>query len=210
MRSVCLLFAAALAVGCDRKGTADAPERTAGPVVVREQIMPPLSTEEGTLFWFNSRVISEAGNNLYGKYAYSKLLPLLSPSRQKNPEAWFVALDGDYLGAVKLPTTGADEEKVLEEVERIGRSLCYIIAVYGRPALAYSEMDRTLREGKTTGYLGRTTAPGYEGEKFLRLCSAAALPIAFRIDGARLKKISFDFFGDGELQAFGFEPYRAK
>jgi hypothetical protein len=166
--------------------------------------------EAGALFWFNSRAISDSGQNLYGRYAYSKLLPLLSPAHQKSPDVWFVASDGDYLGAVTVPTSGPGEEGILGEVDRIGRSLCYIIAVYGKAALPYEEIDAKLRSGGTTGYLGRTSAEGYDGKQFLALCHGVALPIALRIDGARLKKISFDFFPDRELESLGFQPVPAK
>jgi hypothetical protein len=210
MRGIAWILAAGLVSGCDRKEAPRDPGASGAAAIVREEAVSPLTAEGGALFWFNSRVISDAGDNMYGRYAYSKMLPLLSPSQQKNKEVWFVALDGDYLGSVKIPTSGPEEERILEDAERIGRSLCYIIALYGKPALSFADVDRQLREGKVTGYLGRTSTPGYDGEKFLRLCTGVALPVAFRIDGARLKKISFEFFGDQELQAIGFDPCRAK
>src|SRR5688572_19941400 len=105
MRAISWVLMAGLVAGCDRKESSRETPPSGSAAVVPSEPTPPLKDQEGALFWFNSRVISDAGENLYGRYAYAKLLPLLSPSRQKNKEAWFVALDGDYLGTVNVPTS---------------------------------------------------------------------------------------------------------
>src|SRR5690349_12592884 len=108
---------AALLWGCEKAPSAKPggpPVGSPAPSAAAASAVAPM-TEAAALFWFNSRAISDSGQNLYGRYAYSRLLPLLSPTHQKNPDVWFVASDGDYLGAVTVPASGPDEEKILGE-----------------------------------------------------------------------------------------------
>ncbi|HLY75059.1 MAG TPA: hypothetical protein VKU80_13140, partial [Planctomycetota bacterium] len=168
MKRLFWILITGLASGCDKSpsGNAGAPS-VPSPAPAAASGPRALGAETGSFFWFNSRTISDAGQAHYGRFAYTQLLPFLSPGEQKNLEAWFVVQDGDYLGAMNAPASGPEERRILDEVDRIGRSLCYAIAVFGSAGLSLEDIDSRLRSGKVTGYLGRTTAPGTDAQKFV-------------------------------------------
>ncbi|HXX93999.1 MAG TPA: hypothetical protein VEN81_10215 [Planctomycetota bacterium] len=207
IRAVALALGA-LTLGCDRpaspsptvSGSGSAPAPSSTPSAL------PLGAEEGAFFWFNSRVIADAGHPFYGPFAYTHLLPYFSPRHQKNPSTWYVLCDGDCLGRkpAALPRSGPKEEKILSEVDRIGPSLCYIIAAFGQGTQSYSRIDQELSTAGVLGYLGMTSLPGVDRAKYVELTRAVALPISARIDGGRFKRISFDSMDDAKLQSLGF------
>lgn len=96
---------------------------------------------------------------------------------------------------------------MLDEAKRVGESLCYLIAVLGQAAHPLEDIDRQLRENNVLGYMGMTLPGFFKRETFLRCQQAMALVTAVRIDGPRLKRISYEFHSDSELRAIGFEPY---
>lgn len=168
-----------------------------------------LRDEGAAFFWFNSRIISDAGNSMYGRFVFQQFLPSLAPPKQKDPEAWFVLCDGDCM----TDSQGlknyfrAQDSGLLDEVKRIGDSLCYVAAVLGQGTRGWEEIDRDLRQAKILGYLGVTVPARFSRETFLRVRQVMALVIAARIDGARFKKISYEYQTDTELRRLGFQPY---
>jgi hypothetical protein len=169
-----------------------------------------MAKEGGAFYWFNSRVISDAGNSMYGRFVYDRFLPLLAPPKQSDPNGWFVLFDGDCLGAAPRQLTSyfrAQDAALLGEVERIGAGLCYVLAVVGQGAGFPEEIDREFREAGVLGYMGMTLPRSFNQTAFWRCAETIALVVAVRIDGARFKKISYGFHSDRELQHIGFAPY---
>ena len=64
-----------------------------------DNVVKELKAESVAFYWFNSSVISGAGNAMYGRRAYDQLLPYLALAKQANPKVWFVLFDGDCLTA---------------------------------------------------------------------------------------------------------------
>jgi hypothetical protein len=168
-----------------------------------------LKEEGAAFFWFNSRTISDAGHSMYGRFVYQQFLPSLAPAKQRDPESWFVLCDGDCMtdsGGLKgyfRPQDG----RLLDEVKRIGDSLCYVVAVLGQGTRTWEDIDRELRQAKALGYLGVSVPARFSRETFLRARQIMALVIAARIDGAKFKKISYEYQTDAELSRLGFQPY---
>lgn len=173
------------------------------------------STEEPALrtafFWFNSREISDAGHSFYGAYAYQHLLPQVAPTRQTSGAVWIAMLDGDCL--TELPGRLAEvfrptDRALLDRAAEIGPSLCYVIAVISTGARDWTDVDLALRKAKLTGYLGMTQLAEHDRQLFQGVCRTMALPVSLRIDNGTLKRISFEFISDDELQKMGFTPAR--
>ena len=157
-------------------------------------------------FWFDSSAISDAGNSFYGGYVYDRLLPAFAPGKQ--PAGLnFVFADGDYLptGAVTVPTQGADEARVLEKAVKLG-SIAYVVGIYAYEGTSFADVDRALKSGGVTGYLGMTTTPGVSVDEFLALRESLSLPVAFKLDGKKIRKVDFGFLRDDRLRQMGFEP----
>jgi hypothetical protein len=171
-----------------------------------------LKEEMAAFYWFNSRVISDAGTSLYGRFVYQRLLPLLAPAIQNNPNAWFVLFDGDCLVDLDQLTWYFRRQDVvlLKEAKRIGESLCYVIAVLGQGTRAPEDTDRELREAKVLGYMGMMLPGFFKRDTFLRCQETMALVVAVRIDGPNFKRISYGFHSDRELEQMGFKPYMEK
>lgn len=186
-----------LGAGCDRP---------AGPVPPAPA--PVLKDESAAFFWFNSRTISDAGHPLYGRYVYERFLPHLAPAAQVDPQAWFVLCDGDCMTETRhLENFFRPEDKaLLDQADRIGASLCYVVAALGQSTQAWEDVDRKL-QASVPGYLGMTVQRRFDRKTFLSARENMALAIAARIDGARFKKIGFAFLTDDALSGLGFEPY---
>jgi hypothetical protein len=178
----------------------------------RKPYSPALKEESLAFYWFNSRVISDAGNSMYGRFAYQHLLPWLSPAKQTNPEAWFVLFDGDCMIQPELLRSyfRPQDNVLLDEVRRIGESLCYVIAILGQGTCVQEDIDRELRTVDVLGYMGMTAPAQFNRDTFLHFQEVMALVIAVRIDGAKLKKISYEFHAVNELKQIGFEPFADK
>lgn len=175
-------------------------------------VIADLRDEGAAFFWFNSRTIADAGNSMYGRFVFQKFLPSLAPPKQKDAEAWFVLCDGDCMADSQGLKSyfRAQDGRLLDEVKRIGDNLCYVIAVLGQGTRTWEEIDRELRQANVLGYLGVTVPARFSRETFLRARQVMALVIASRIDGARFKKISYEYQTDTELRRLGFEPYVEK
>jgi hypothetical protein len=165
-------------------------------------------TPGAALYWFDLRKISDAGHAFYGAYVYEQLLPEFAPSKQRGGRNYAFS-DGDYLptGPVTVPTQGAAEAKVLESALALGSS-AYVVAVYGYEGGPFADLDRVLKSGGTTGYLGMTTWPEASLEEYLSLRRRLSLPVAFKLEGVRFRRADFAFLGDQRLRAMGFEPVR--
>lgn len=168
------------------------------------------TSEEGALFWFNWQAISDSGHGFYGAYVYERLLPYFSPKRHEFPIGCYYFFDGDFLpqGSVQIPYSGAEEARCMEEVQRQGPDLCYIVAVHRLgDEVDFREVDQGLRAGDVIGYIGMTSCPGLDFSGFNDLTGKMMLPYAFAIRfGKSFEKESFGFVSDDKLRAMGFEP----
>jgi hypothetical protein len=173
-----------------------------------KETQPVLKENAAAFFWFNSRVIANAGNSMYGRFAYDTLLPWLAPAKQVAPNVWFVLFDGDCMtGMAPLKSYFRPQDgPLLEEAIRLGEHLCYVVAVMGQGTRTWEQVDRDLREAKTLGYMGVTIPAKFDRETYLRCCKTMALVPAARIDGAKFKRIDYGYHADGELKRMGFEP----
>lgn len=165
-------------------------------------------TPGAAFYWFDSRKISDAGHAFYGAYVYERLLPEFAPGKQRSGKSYAFS-DGDYLptSPVTVPTQGAAEAKVLESALALG-GIAYVVAIYGYEGGPFADVDRVLKGGSTTGYLGMTTWPEASLDEYLSLRGRLSLPVAFKLEGARFRRADFAFLGDQQLKAMGFEPVR--
>jgi len=176
--------------------------------------MPIVRDEElfdaGALLWFNSKKITEANFWTYGQYAYGVLLPELAQQVQQRPQ-WTLS-DGDLLDGAnlrRLPACRDEEMQFLREANRL-RGSCYVIAIYG--SNIYDELDKQLRAptgpfnrvGPAIGYIGKTTCLDTSWKQFAELTRVMSLIPSLRIEGSKLKKLSFDYFDDDALNSLGF------
>lgn len=157
-------------------------------------------------FWFDSRKISDAGNSFYGAYVYEQLLPSFAPGKRA-AGASYAFSDGDYLptGPVTVPANGAEEQRIVREAVALG-GIAYIVAIYGYEDGSFTDVDRALKSANVTGYLGMSTTPGVTIDEYLALREALSLPVAFKLEGTKIRKAEFGFLGDGQLRDMGFEP----
>jgi len=120
-----------------------------------------------------------------------------------------VLFDGDcMIEAERLRGYFREEDgALLEESKRVGENLCYVIAVVGQGTCTHEEISRRLRSAKVLGYMGMTCPARFERDEFLRFGKLMALCIALRIDGAKLKKIDYNFQSVEELRQIGFQPF---
>jgi tetratricopeptide (TPR) repeat protein len=163
--------------------------------------------EQGILFWFNWKEISQRGHSFYGAYIYNYLMPYFShPGRNKRLGSYFF-FDGDFLGekAVDPIYQGPEEAACLKEVIRIGRDVCYIVAIYGNGPIDFSTIHEQLKNSDINGYIGMTSCPGFGFNQFYELAVSMALVPAFTLHGNRLEKESFDFISEDKLNDLGFE-----
>lgn len=169
----------------------------------------PLGPESAAFFWFRSQAISDAGHALYGRFVHERLLPELAPSAQRDPAAWFITFDGDCMGEANGFESyfRPEDAALLQEADRVGASLCYVVCVFGQGTRSFAEIDGRMRRDATLGYMGMTVPRELERETLLRARGIMALVVATRIDGARFKKIGYAFHADEELRRMGFEPY---
>jgi len=188
-----------------------APEAAPAPAAKPAAELRDHRTEEGGLFWFDSKAITAAGNKSFGAYIYRLLVPHFSPRSQHSDKVWFQFCDGKCVpqGSISIPHSGADEAAVLARVDKVGRKHCFVAAVFGCGTRAFDAIDTELGASGIVGYLGRTSLRGYDKGKYNLLCGRLSLTSAFRIDGARLKKVSFDYMTDRELRKAGFDPWQA-
>lgn len=192
-RTLVIALASAAVVSCQRGDSPDAkaaPSKPAGAVY----------------FWFDSSAISAAGNNFYGAYVYERLLPAFLPGKQPAGSS-FAFADGDYLPQrpVTVPTEGADEARVLAQALELG-SIAYVVGVFAYGGASFADVDRALKAEAVTGYLGMTSTPGVTLEEFLVQREALSLPVAFKLEGKKIRKAEFGLLGDDRLRALGFEP----
>jgi len=168
-----------------------------------------LRDEAAAFYWFDSQAISDTGISFYGRFVYEQFLPHLAPLEQNNDAVWFVLFDGDCLAKLATWTWyfRKQDGQLLDEFERSGASLCYVIAVLGQSAYPLEDLDVKLRDKNVMGYLGMTLPGFFKRETFLRCQTSMALVTALRIDGRKLKRISYEFHSDSELRKIGFEPY---
>ncbi len=167
---------------------------------------PSLLPEAAAFLWFNSRVISDAGNSLYGQEAYRRVLPLLAPIFQKDPRASFALFDGDCMtsAASQKSFFRPQDGELLNEVQSVGESLCYVIAALGQSAQDWEQIHRAVKQSGGVGYLGMTLQREFDREQFLKCQRSMALVPAIRIVGATFHRIDFAFVGDAELRLLGF------
>lgn len=161
------------------------------------------------LFWFNWQEISGSGHSTYGRYVYKHLLPYFSPMRNDFPTGLCLFYDGDFLPerTVKIPHSGPEQARVLEQVVRTGADLLYVVAIYNQSGqINFAEIDKALRKEGTRGYVGMTSCSKLNFEEFDVLTGEMMLPYAFAIlAGGCIEKESFAFLSDEELRSMGFK-----
>ncbi len=153
---------------------------------------------------------------MHSDYVYRQIVPLLQPSRQKSPDAWWVLSDGRYDPAKErnVKPVGPEEERLPARANGMGDPGAYLLAVYGRGTVGLAKMDGLLRSQATKGYMGRTSLRGDDSHisggnglfRYWDTCRMLGLAGSCRIEGARFVKRGFNFMSDGELRALGFEP----
>lgn len=163
----------------------------------------------GVLFWFNWQDISDSGDRMYGRYVYKHLLPYFSPARHDLYSTGLCYFfDGHFLPErnVKIPHSGPEQARVLEQVRRTGADLFYVVAIYKRGGrVSFEEVDKALRKEGVRGYTGMTSCPKLNFRKFDVLTGKMMLPYAFAIRaGGVIEKESFTYASDKELQSMGF------
>ena len=194
--------------GCGDQATSPTPT----PATKASDAPVPLGAEAAAFYWFRSQAISDAGHALYGRFVHERLLPELAPAAQRDPAAWFITFDGDCMSQASGFESyfRPEDAALLQEADRIGASLCYVVAVFGQGTRSFAEIDGRMKRDGTLGYMGMTVPRELDRETLLRARGIMALVVATRIDGARFKKIGYAFHADEELQRMGFEPYAEK
>jgi hypothetical protein len=173
---------------------------------------PAIHDTVAAFFWFNSTVISDAGHSHYGRFVYDRLLPILAPAKQYNREAWFALFDGDCLGSLSdlWERFRVEDRFLLNDGKGVGASLCYVVAVVSQSSRSPDFIDQEFRRATFLGYMGMAMLRSNTSDDFLYAQKKMSLVVALRIDGAKLKKISYGFHSDHELRQMGFEPYSEK
>ena len=159
--------------------------------------------------WFRKKLSRKKVPGMYGRYVYKHLLPYFSPARHDLYSTGLCYFfDGHFLPErnVKIPHSGPEQARVLEQVRRTGADLFYVVAIYKRGGrVSFEEVDKALRKEGVRGYTGMTSCPKLNFRKFDVLTGKMMLPYAFAIRaGGVIEKESFTYASDKELQSMGF------
>ena len=164
----------------------------------------------GVFLWFNSQIISDAGNPVYGRYIYERLLPLFNIKVYDikdlvMPGGRYSFYDGDALpsGEVNIPVKDQKEAKVLEEARFDDFYSTYVVAIFSWQPVDFSLLERKVRN--ILGFIGMTTCESIDYRGFHDLTGQLSLPYAITLFYDEIDKESFGFLSDDKLKEMGFQ-----